>query len=89
MLFRSHWKNKWPVFDRENMDKLNMYSFSKKLSDISKDATVVTDVGSAYYVMAQSLINNKLLLPAAQGEMGFALPASIGVAISESNNNVI
>lgn len=84
-----HWKNKWPVFDRENMDKLNMYSFSKKLSDISKDATVVTDAGSAYYVMAQSLINNKLLLPAAQGEMGFALPASIGVAISESNNNVI
>jgi acetolactate synthase-1/2/3 large subunit len=84
-----HWKNKWPVFDRENMDKLNMYSFSKKLSDISKDAIVITDAGSAYYVLAQSLINNKLLLPAAQGEMGFALPASIGAAVAEPNNTII
>ena len=55
-----HWKNKWSVFDRENINKLNMYSFSKKLSEVSKDAIVVTDAGSAYYVLAQSLINNKI-----------------------------
>lgn len=84
-----HWKNKWSVFDRENIDKLNMYSFSKKLSEVSKDAIVVTDAGSAYYVLAQSLINNKILLPAAQGEMGFALPATIGAAIAKPNNNII
>jgi acetolactate synthase-1/2/3 large subunit len=84
-----HWKNKWPVFDRENMDKLNMYSFSKKLSDISKDAVVITDAGSAYYVLSQSLINNRLLIPAAQAEMGFALPATIGAAIAEPNSTII
>lgn len=84
-----HWKNKWPMFDRENMDKLNMYSFSKKLSDISKDAIVITDAGSAYYVLSQSLINNKLLIPAAQAEMGFAIPATIGAAIAEPNNIII
>jgi acetolactate synthase-1/2/3 large subunit len=84
-----HWKNKWSVFDRENINKLNMYSFSKKLSEVSKDAIVVTDAGSAYYVLAQSLINNKILLPAAQGEMGFALPATIGAAIAKPNNNII
>jgi acetolactate synthase-1/2/3 large subunit len=66
-----------------------MYSFSKKLSEVSKDAIVVTDAGSAYYVLAQSLINNKILLPAAQGEMGFALPATIGAAIAKPNNNII
>lgn len=84
-----HWKNKWSVFNRENINKLNMYSFSKKLSEVSKDAIVVTDAGSAYYVLAQSLINNKILLPAAQGEMGFALPATIGAAIAKPNNNII
>jgi len=84
-----HWKNKWPMFDRENMDKLNMYSFSKKLSDISKDAIVITDAGSAYYVLSQSLINNKLIIPAAQAEMGFALPATIGAAIADPNNTII
>jgi acetolactate synthase-1/2/3 large subunit len=84
-----HWKNKWPMFDRENMDKLNMYSFSKKLSDISKDAIVITDAGSAYYVLSQSLINNKLLIPAAQAEMGFTIPATIGAAIAEPNNTII
>jgi acetolactate synthase-1/2/3 large subunit len=77
------------MFDRENMDKLNMYSFSKKLSDISKDAIVITDAGSAYYVLSQSLINNKLIIPAAQAEMGFALPATIGAAIADPNNIII
>jgi acetolactate synthase-1/2/3 large subunit len=83
------WKEKWSPFNRPDIDTLNMYSFSKSLSEKSKDNYVVTDAGSAYYVLAQSLINNKLILPAAQGEMGFGLPASIGVSVSCSGRPVI
>jgi acetolactate synthase-1/2/3 large subunit len=79
----------WPVFDRENIDKLNMYSFSKELSRISKNSIVIADAGSAYYVLAQSLLNNKLLLPSAQGEMGFTIPAAIGACVAEPNTKVI
>ena len=83
------WKEKWSTFDRKDINELNMYSFSKKLSEISKNATVIADAGSAYYVLAQSLINNRLLLPASQGEMGFTIPATIGAAVSNPNSTII
>jgi acetolactate synthase-1/2/3 large subunit len=85
------WKNKWSSFDRKDINELNMYSFSKKLSELTQNlnSIVVTDAGSAYYVLAQSLLNNELILPMAQGEMGFMLPASIGVSIARPNTNVI
>jgi acetolactate synthase-1/2/3 large subunit len=87
----NEWKNKWSPFDRENIGELNMYSFSKKLSELTKDinSLVVTDAGSAYYVLAQSLLNNELILPLAQGEMGFMLPAAIGASIARPNTNII
>jgi len=85
----NHWKNKWNIFDREDINKLNMYSFSKKLSEISTNNNVVADAGSAYYVLAQSLQNNNLILPMAQGEMGFALPASIGIHYASPKKKTI
>lgn len=85
------WKEKWSIYDREDINELNMYSFSKVLSQLIKpiNSTVVTDAGSANYVLAQSLQNSKLVLPAAQGEMGFMIPAAIGVAVSDKMTNVI
>lgn len=84
------WRNKWNVFDREDIEELNMYSFSKKLSMLTKDikSTIIADAGSAYYVMAQSASNSRIILPGAQGEMGFTLPASIGVSIADREQNV-
>jgi acetolactate synthase-1/2/3 large subunit len=68
-----------------------MYSFSKKLGEITKNikSVVVTDAGSANYVLCQSLINNRLIVPAAQGEMGFMIPGCIGVSLGVKNENVI
>lgn len=83
------WKTKWSIFDREDINELNMYSFSKTLSETTKNSTVVTDAGSAYYVLAQSLLHNQLILPSAQGEMGFALPATIGAYLANPNTTVI
>jgi acetolactate synthase-1/2/3 large subunit len=83
------WKNMWSTFDRENINQLNMYSFSKELSKISKNSIVVADAGSAYYVLAQSLINNRLIIPSAQGEMGFTLPAAVGACVAEPNTTII
>jgi acetolactate synthase-1/2/3 large subunit len=85
------WKNKWNTFDRKDIDNLNMYSFSKKLGEITKNikSVVVTDAGSANYVLCQSLINNRLIVPAAQGEMGFMIPGCIGVSLGVKNENVI
>ena len=83
------WKTMWPVFDRDNINELNMYSFSKELSKVSKNSIVIADAGSAYYVLAQSLLNNRLLLPSAQGEMGFTIPATIGASIADPTSLII
>ena len=67
-----------------------MYSFSKKLSSLTKDinSAIISDAGSAYYVMAQSAFNSRIILPGAQGEMGFTLPASVGVSLADKDLNV-
>lgn len=85
-----HWRGKWDVFDREDIESLNMYSFSKKLSELTTEteSVIVSDAGSAYYVMAQSAHNSRIILPGAQGEMGFTIPASIGAALALNNSKI-
>lgn len=79
------WQNKWSPFNRPDIDSLNMYSFSKTLSEyleknkeFDDNSITITDAGSAYYVLSQSLICKELIIPAAQGEMGFMIPATVG-----------
>jgi acetolactate synthase-1/2/3 large subunit len=85
------WREKWPVFKRKDIDQLNMYSFSKALSSLTKgqETAVVVDAGSAYYVMAQSVEDSRLIMPASQGEMGFTVPASIGVSLADRDLKVL
>jgi acetolactate synthase-1/2/3 large subunit len=86
------WKEKWQVFDREDIDKLNLYSFSKSLGETLKKINtpvVIADAGISNYVLGQTLKNSRLLLPLSQGEMGFALPASIGAYFTKVADNVI
>ena len=85
-----HWREKWNIFDREDIESLNMYSFSKKLSELTTEteSVIVADAGSAYYVMAQSAHNSRIILPGAQGEMGFTIPASIGAALALNNSKI-
>ena len=61
------------------------------LGEITKESKsiVVTDAGSANYVLCQTLINSRLILPAAQGEMGFMIPACVGISLGAKNENVI
>tara|TARA_A100001515_G_scaffold1122_1_gene1028 strand:+ start:7269 stop:9038 length:1770 start_codon:yes stop_codon:yes gene_type:complete len=86
-----HWKNKWHPFDRNDINELNMYSFSKTISKLTKDrnSAIITDAGSAYYVLAQTVENNRLILPSAQGEMGFALPAAVGVYFADRSMDLL
>jgi len=53
---------------------------------------VVSDAGSAFYVTAQSLFTIKKsrhISPGAQAEMGFTIPASIGVSFATDKNKVV
>ena len=90
------WRNKWPVFQEEyynTEDGINMYLIIKEISKrIKNNYTVVSDAGSAYYVTAQSLLindNAKHITSGAQAEMGFTIPAAIGVSLANKKGIVI
>ncbi len=90
------WKNNWPVFSEEHLDDsdgISFYGFMKILSECTRDDdVVVSDAGSAYYVSSQAVHiekNQRYITSGAQADMGFTLPASIGVSVAKGNGDVI
>ena len=90
----AEWKDIWkldPIVD--DSDVVDLYHFTKCLSDkLPSEASVVGDAGSAYYVPSQMLHlkrNQKWITPGAQAEMGFTLPAVIGVQVGSPDCTVV
>ena len=86
------WKQNWetlPEGVEDDSDGVSMYYFMHHLSkNNKKDSVVVSDAGSAYYVTSQALrITNeqRYITSGAQADMGFTLPACIGVANASKN----
>lgn len=93
-----HIKNKWPVYlsDYDTKDDLlgiNIYRFLEVLNDyMTEDTIVVTDAGSASYALPQNLKakpGQRFVFSSAQADMGCAVPAGIGVALSAPDKNVV
>lgn len=90
------WKIKWPIFIPEyknDKEGINLYYFMDVLNKNLKDnSVVVSDAGSAYYVTSQALTiegDQRYITSGAQAEMGYTIPASIGVCIARKNDEVI
>jgi acetolactate synthase-1/2/3 large subunit len=90
------WKNMWPLYLEEYKDDasgLNLYTFIEIMNKkMTSKETVVCDAGSAIYVPSQNLKmkeGQRFILSGAQADMGFALPASIGVYLADSSKNVL
>ena len=89
-----HWKTTWAyINDQKPSDSVDLYYFTEILSNLlPKKASVVGDAGSAYYVPCQSLKLSppqRLIIPGAQAEMGFTLPAAIGVSVGSPETTVV
>lgn len=86
------WKKKYPVCLDEyydDTDGINMYTFVEELSkSLKEDSVLVTDAGSAVYVPAQGIKTwnekQRYITSGAQAEMGFTLPAAIGVSMARN-----
>jgi acetolactate synthase-1/2/3 large subunit len=90
------WKNMWPLYLEEYKDDkngLNLYTFIEIMNEnMTQKETVVSDAGSAIYVPSQNLkmkAGQRFILSGAQADMGFALPASIGVYLADDTKNVL
>ena len=90
------WKEKYPVClpeYRESEKGINLYYFMDELcKHLRPDSVVVADAGSAIYVSAQGFkatSNQRLILSGAQAEMGFTIPACIGVSTAKNDGEVV
>jgi acetolactate synthase-1/2/3 large subunit len=90
------WKNKYPVCLPEyalSKNGINLYYFVDKLSEkLKKDSVVVGDAGSAVYVPPQCLKlkdGQRYITSGGQAEMGYTIPACIGISIAKGGGEVI
>jgi acetolactate synthase-1/2/3 large subunit len=81
-----HWKEHFPTCIEEYRtgDKINMYYFTEELSKILPDrATVVSDAGNAFFTVSPVIAikpGQRSITSGCQAEMGYALPAAIGIS---------
>lgn len=90
------WKKKWPVCLPEYANEksgINLYYFVERLSKkLKDDSVVVSDAGSAFYVVTQGLQlkeEQRSVTSGGQADMGFTLPAVIGVSIAKRHGEII
>tara|TARA_R110000824_G_scaffold7532_5_gene34137 strand:+ start:4431 stop:6251 length:1821 start_codon:yes stop_codon:yes gene_type:complete len=90
------WKKSWRVCNPDwdkNREGIDLYYFMDRLSKQNKDdSVVVSDAGSAYYVPSQFLSIEKEqrhITSGAQADMGFTIPAAIGVSAAKDFGEVI
>jgi len=82
------WRSKWPICPEKNAtEKIDLYYFMHCLNKLKRyDDVVISDAGSAYYVCSQATgikASQRYITSSAQAEMGFTIPACIGVAFAK------
>jgi acetolactate synthase I/II/III large subunit len=90
------WKIKYPVCLPEYAEKtngINTYYFVDRLSEkLKSDSVVVADAGSTTHVVPQGIKfkeNQRYITSCAQSEMGYTIPATIGVCAAKGYKEVI
>ena len=85
----NEWKNKWPVYLPEHSDSSNGLDIYEVLETISENLVssdiVVADAGSPSYTCPTNLkakSSGQFIFNPSQADMGWALPASIGVSLN-------
>lgn len=91
----NHWKTKWPMITDDLLTpgvEINMYAVYDAVNKYSKPSDIImSDAGSSYYISCTAIKNKpgqRIIVSVSQADMGWALPASIGVAL-ESKKQVI
>jgi acetolactate synthase-1/2/3 large subunit len=90
------WKERYAVIREprpEAVGGVDYYAFVHALSDAARGGeTLVTDAGSAYYVVGQAFrarAGQRVIVSGALGTMGYALPAALGVASADPDRTVL
>jgi acetolactate synthase-1/2/3 large subunit len=90
------WKDKWPVYQpqyRDDSKGLDLYELVRAFNiNMTSNDIIMTDAGSPSYVCPVGFDikqNQRIILSPSQGDMGWAIPASVGVALNTDKNVVV
>lgn len=91
-----HWKLKWPVYQKEYRDDSNgidLYELVKAFDiNMTSNDVIMTDAGSPSYVCPVAMDfkqDQRLILSPSQGDMGWAIPGSVGVSLNTTKNVIV
>ena len=91
-----HWKEIWPVYLLEHADDNNGLSIYEVLEAVSTNLRetdiVIADAGSPSYACPTNLkakAAGQLIFNPSQADMGWAVPASVGVGLNAPGRSVI
>lgn len=86
------WKDQWPSYDESHVDDslgIDIYSLLHNISEnLADNHVIMTDAGSPSYACPTALkakSSNQFVFNPSQADMGWAIPASVGVALNSLN----
>lgn len=93
----SYWKEKWPIYNpdvhRPDTDGINLYEIVESINrNMKPNDCFVVDAGQPCYILSTNgkyKEGCRYMAQAAQGDMGYALPASVGVHFADPNLNIV
>lgn len=93
----SYWKNKWPIYlpeiHRSDIGGLNLYEIIESMNrNMRSNDLIIVDAGQPCYICSTNLKFKKgqrYMVQAAQGDMGYVVPALVGVHFVAPNYNII
>ena len=90
------WKDMWPVYQshyRDDSKGIDLYELVRAFNiNMTPDDIIMTDAGSPSYVCPVGFDmkpNQRMILSPSQGDMGWAVPGSVGIALNTSKNVIV
>lgn len=91
-----HWKTKWPIYQpnihRSDIGGLNLYEIVESINRNMKEKDCfVVDAGQPCYILSTNGKFKKdcrYMAQSAQGDMGYAIPASVGIHYADPSLNL-
>lgn len=93
----SHWKDRWPIYNtevhRSDTGGLNLYEIVESINrNMKPNDCFVVDAGQPCYILSTNgkyKQDCRYMAQAAQGDMGYAIPASVGVHFADPSLNIV
>lgn len=93
----NHWKTKWPIYNpsihRSDEGGLNLYEIVESINrNMLPNDCFIVDAGQPCYILSTNgkyKTDCRFMAQSAQGDMGYALPASVGAHFADPSLNIV